>query len=55
MKYPGKELEIFDKARIFQKYIFFLIKKYLKKIFLKLARVLVASQDIILRAIKKFY
>jgi len=31
MKYPGKELEIFDKATIFQKYIFFLIKKYLKK------------------------
>ena len=30
MKYPGKELEIFDKAEIFRKYIFFKIKKYFK-------------------------
>lgn len=29
-KYPGKELEIFDKAVIFQKYIHWLIKKYIK-------------------------
>ena len=29
-KYPGKELEIFDKAIIFQKYIYFLTKKFLK-------------------------
>ena len=29
-KYPGKELEIFDKAVVFQKYIYFLIKKFLK-------------------------
>ncbi len=29
-KYPGKELEIFYKAVIFQKYIHWLIKKYIK-------------------------
>ena len=29
-KYPGKELEIFDKAIVFQKYIYFLTKKFLK-------------------------
>ena len=29
-KYPGKELEIFDKATVFQKYIYILIKKFLK-------------------------
>ena len=29
-KYPGKELEIFDKAIVFQKYIYLLIKKFLK-------------------------
>ena len=29
-KYLGKELEIFDKAKIFQKYIFLKIKKYFK-------------------------
>ena len=29
MKYPGKELEIFDTAKVFQKYIFLLIKKFL--------------------------
>ena len=28
--YPGKELEIFDKAIVFQKYIHFLTKKFLK-------------------------
>ena len=28
--YPGKELEIFDKAIVFQKYIYFLTKKFLK-------------------------
>ena len=30
MDYPGKELEIFDKAKIFQKYVFLKIKKYFK-------------------------
>ena len=30
MEYPGQELEIFDKANIFQKYIFLKIKKYFK-------------------------
>jgi len=30
MNYPGKELEVFDAAKIFQKYVFFLIKKYFK-------------------------
>ena len=34
MDYPGKELEIFDTAKVFQKYVYFLIKKYFKdKIF----------------------
>ena len=27
MKYPGKELEVFDKAIVFQKYTYFIIKK----------------------------
>ena len=30
MDYPGKELEIFDTAKIFQKYIYLHTKKYLK-------------------------
>ena len=30
MEYPGKELEVFDQAKIFQKYIYLIIKKYLK-------------------------
>ena len=30
MKYPGKELEIFDKATIWRKYIYYLTKNYLK-------------------------
>jgi len=30
MEYPGQELEIFDKAKIFQKYVFLKIKKYFK-------------------------
>ena len=30
MEYPGKELEIFDKARVFQKYIVFKIKDFIK-------------------------
>ena len=30
MKYPGKELEVFDKAIVFQKYTYFIIKKYFK-------------------------
>ena len=29
-KYPGLELENFDKAHVWRKYIFFLIKKYLR-------------------------
>ena len=34
MDYVGKELEIFDTAKVFQKYVYFLIKKYFKnKIF----------------------
>ena len=30
MNYPGKELEIFDTAKVFQKYIYFLIKNFIK-------------------------
>lgn len=30
MDYPGKELEIFDKAVFWRKYIYFLVRKYLK-------------------------
>ena len=30
MKYPGNELEIFDKATIWRKYIYSLTKNYLK-------------------------
>ena len=30
MNYPGKELENFEKASIWRKYIYFLIKKYIK-------------------------
>jgi hypothetical protein len=30
MDYPGKELEIFDTAKVFQKYIYLQIKKYFK-------------------------
>ena len=30
MDYPGKELEYFEKAKNFQKYVFFKIKKYIK-------------------------
>jgi len=30
MDYPGKELEIFDKAVIWRKYIYFTVKKYIK-------------------------
>ena len=30
MNYPGKELEIFDKAVFWRKYIYFLVKRYLK-------------------------
>ena len=30
MKYPGKELEIFDKAIVWRKYIHTLTKRYLK-------------------------
>ena len=31
MDYTGKELEAFDKATVWRKYIYFLIKKFLKK------------------------
>ena len=34
-KYPGLELENFDKAHVWRKYIFFLIKKYLRDDFLE--------------------
>ena len=30
MNYPGKELENFDSATIWRKYVYFLIKKYIK-------------------------
>ena len=30
MYYPGKELENFDKAKVWRKYIYFCTKKYLK-------------------------
>ena len=30
MNYPGKELEIFDTAKVFQKYIYLLIKRFIK-------------------------
>ena len=30
MKYPGAELDSFDKATIWRKYIFLLIKKFIK-------------------------
>ena len=35
MEYPGLELENFDKAQVWRKYIFLLIKKYLKDDFLE--------------------
>ena len=28
MNYPGKELEIFDKANIWRKYVYLLVKKF---------------------------
>ena len=31
IKYPGKELELFDKANFFRFYIYLLIKKYIGK------------------------
>ena len=31
MDYPGKELEIFDKATIWRKYVYILIKRFLKE------------------------
>ncbi len=36
MKYPGNELEIFDKANIWRKYIHFKIRKYFKNKFLEI-------------------
>ena len=30
MKYPGAELDKFDKATIWRKYVFLLIKKFIK-------------------------
>ena len=35
MEYPGQELEIFDKANFWRKYIYILIKKYFKNDFLE--------------------
>ena len=35
MDYPGKELEIFDKATIWRKYVHFLVKNYLKEALLE--------------------
>ena len=35
MKYAGLELENFDRAHIWRKYIFFLIKKYFRDDFLE--------------------
>ena len=35
MKYAGLELENFDKAHIWRKYIYFLIKKYMQNDFLE--------------------
>ena len=31
MNYPGKELEIFDKATFWRKYVHILVKKYMKE------------------------
>ncbi len=36
MKYPGTELELFDKAKIWRKYIYFKTKKYFKGKFLEI-------------------
>ena len=36
MEYPGLELENFDKAHVWRKYIYFLIKKYFKDNFLEI-------------------
>ena len=35
MNYPGKELEVFDKAHFWRKYVYLLIKKYLKEVILE--------------------
>ena len=35
MKYPGAELDSFDKATIWRKYIFLLIKKFIRAMFLR--------------------
>ena len=35
MKYPGEELEIFDKATIWRKYIYSMIQHYFKDNFLE--------------------
>tara|TARA_Y100001970_G_scaffold256799_1_gene334870 strand:+ start:13367 stop:14059 length:693 start_codon:yes stop_codon:yes gene_type:complete len=36
MKYPGNELELFDKAKVWRKYIYFKTKKYFKGKFLEI-------------------
>ena len=36
MEYPGLELENFDKAHVWRKYIYFLIKKYFRDNFLEI-------------------
>ena len=35
MNYPGKELEVFDKANFWRKYVYLLIQKYLKEVILE--------------------
>ena len=40
MNYPGKELENFERAYIWRKYIYFLIKKYLKDNILEVGAVI---------------
>ncbi len=35
MNYPGKELEVFDKANFWRKYVYLLIRKYLKEVILE--------------------
>ena len=35
MNYPGKELEVFDKANFWRKYVHLLIQRYLKEVILE--------------------
>ena len=54
MEYQGQELEAFDKAKIFQKYIFFQIKKYFKNGIFEVGAGLGVFQKNILMIIKIF-